>query len=83
MYLEDSMVMYGIYNAETLENLIHTVHYMHNSTTEIKRLFAGQNNEVYAWYINAPNTQEFEIESLLYLRTIKDKYIQMYKELIS
>ena len=47
LHLEDSMVMYGIYNAETLQNLKHTVHYMHNSTTEIERLFAGQNNEAY------------------------------------
>ena len=32
MHLEDYMVMYGIYNAETLENVMHTVHHMHNST---------------------------------------------------
>ena len=33
MHLEDSMVMFGIYNAETLENLLHTVHHMQNTTT--------------------------------------------------
>ena len=33
LHLETSMVMYGIYNAETLENLINTVHYIHNFTT--------------------------------------------------
>ena len=83
IHLEDSMVIYGIYNVETLENLIHTVHHMHNTTTEIERLFAGQISGAYTWYINALNTQEFAIESLLYLRTIKDKYIQMYNEFIS
>ena len=83
MHLEDSVVMYGIYDAETLENLIHTIHHMHNSTTEIERLFAGQINEAYTWYINALNTQEFATESLLYLRTIKDEYIQMYQPFIS
>ena len=77
------MVMYGIYNAETLENLIHTVHHMHDSATEIERIFAGQINEAYTWYINTLNTQQFTIESLLYLRTIKGKYIQMYKEFVS
>ena len=77
------MVMYGIHNAETIEDLIHTVHNMHNSTTEIERLFAGQINEAYTWYINTLNTQEFAIESLLYLSSIKDKYIQRYKEFIS
>ena len=30
IHLEDSMVMYGIYNSETLEKLIDTVHKMHS-----------------------------------------------------
>ena len=42
MYLEDSMVMYGIYNAETLEKLINTVHYIHNITSPNEKLFMGQ-----------------------------------------
>ena len=33
IHLESSMVVYGIYNTEPLENLIHTIHSMHNSTT--------------------------------------------------
>ena len=40
MHLEDSVVMYHIYNAETLD-LTHTAHCMHNSTMEIEKLFAG------------------------------------------
>ena len=83
MHLENCMVMYRVYNAETLENLINTVHSMHNSTTEIERLFAGGPNAVYTWYINTPNTKEYAIDSLLYLRTVRDKYIQMYKEFIT
>ena len=31
--LESSMLMYGIYNAETLERLINTVHNIHNTTS--------------------------------------------------
>ena len=42
MHLEDSMVMYGICNAVTLEQLINTVHYIHNSTSSNEKLFAGQ-----------------------------------------
>ena len=30
MKLENSMLMYGVYNAETGENLIKTVHDIHN-----------------------------------------------------
>ena len=50
------------YNAETLENLINTVHSMYNSTTEIERLFGGELNAAYISYINAPNTQEYTID---------------------
>ena len=67
MHLENSVVMYGVYNAETLENLINTGYSMHNSTTEIERLFAGEFNAAYTWCINTPDTQEYTIDSLLYL----------------
>ena len=42
MQLEHSMLMYGVYNAETLEKLINTVHNIHNTTSLYERLFAGQ-----------------------------------------
>ena len=41
MPLENSMLMYGIYNAERLEKLIMTVHNIHNTTSSHERLFAG------------------------------------------
>ena len=49
MHLENSMVMYGIYNAETLENLINTVNNLQNFTTEIEKLFAGEFSVTYTW----------------------------------
>ena len=39
MKLENSMLMYGIYNAETLEKLINTLHNIHNTTSSHERLF--------------------------------------------
>ena len=33
MHLEDSTDMYGVYNTETLDKLLNTVHIMHNNTT--------------------------------------------------
>ena len=44
MQLENSMLMYSIYNAETLEKLITTVHNIHNTTSSHERLFAGQHS---------------------------------------
>ena len=39
--LDNTMLMYGIYNAETLENLINTVQEIHNVTSSHEKLFAG------------------------------------------
>ena len=42
--LDNTMLMYGIYNAETLEKLINTIHNIHNVTSSHERLFAGEHN---------------------------------------
>ena len=41
-HLEDSMILYGIYNSDTLETLIDTVHRLHNESTWNEKLFAGK-----------------------------------------
>ena len=46
MQLENSKVMYGIYNADTLEQLINTVHHIHNTTSSNERLFAGEESSL-------------------------------------
>ena len=40
--LADSMVLYGIYNSDTLESLIDTVHMLHNQSTWNEKMFAGK-----------------------------------------
>ena len=44
MKLDDTMLMYGIYNAETLEKLIKTVHEIHNAVFSHEKLFAGEHD---------------------------------------
>ena len=41
-HLEDSMIMYGVYNSDTLKDLIDTVHRMQNFTTWNEKTFAGK-----------------------------------------
>ena len=84
MQLEDSMVMYGIYNAETLEQLMNTVHCIHNTTSSNEKLFTGQEGSLtlQSIYANAQGMQHYPVNSLLYLRTVKDKYVPLYKELV-
>ena len=44
MKLDDTMLMNRIYNAETLEKLIKTVHEIHNATSSHEKLFAGKHD---------------------------------------
>ena len=47
MKLDDTMLMYGIYNAEMLEKLIRTIHEIHNTSSH-EKLFAGEHTLHYA-----------------------------------
>ena len=85
MKLDDTMLMYGIYNAETLEKLINTVHEIHNVTSSYEKLFAGEHNPTLfrMLYMDALGIQQYATNSLLFLRIIQDKYISLYRELIT
>ena len=66
--LDNTLLMYGIYNAETLEKLITTVQDIHSVTSSHKRLFAGEHNPALfrLLYMNALGIQQyaFNITSL-------------------
>ena len=83
--LDNTMLMYGIYNAETLEKLINTVQEIHNVTSSHEKLFAGEHNPTLfrLLYMDALGIQQYVINSLLFLRVIQDKYISLYIELIT
>ena len=86
MPLENTLVMYGIYNTETLERLVKTVQVMHSRHSLIENLFTGQTVAAYETYLQmhgARGIQHYMINSMLYLQMIKDKYIEMYNEFIS
>ena len=85
MLLENSMLMNGIDNTETLEKLINTVHNKHNMTSSHERLFAGQHSSITlkSLYAHSLVIYHYSINSLLYLRTIQDKYVMLHRELIS
>ena len=85
MKLDDSMLMYGIYNVETLEKLINTVHEIHNATSSHEKLFAGEHNHSLfrMLYTDALGIHQYATNSLLFLRIIQDKYISLYRELIT
>ena len=85
MKLDDTMLVYGIYNAETLEKLLKTVHDIHNTTSSHEKLFAEEHNHSIfrILYTHSLGLQQYSTNSLLYLRIIHDKYISLYRELIT
>ena len=77
------MVMYGVYNSDTLEDLINTVHKLHNKTTWNERLFAGQIKDWYHWYLTSRGVNQYAINSVLFLTTVREKYAKMYERFLN
>ena len=51
MHLENTLVMYGVYNAEMLERLVKTVNTLHSRQTLYENLFAGRTSAAYEYYL--------------------------------
>ena len=51
-HLEDTMIMYGIYNSDMLTALIRTVQNMQNITTWKEKTFAGKLTLLNQYYLN-------------------------------
>ena len=64
MKLDDTMLMYRIYNAETLEKLINTVQEIHNATSSHEELFVGEHNPTLfrLLYMDALGIQQYAIQ---------------------
>ena len=86
MHLENSLIMYRVYNIETLEKFVKTVHALHSQQSLIEELFTGQKvaaYEIYSQMQNECGVQHYMMNALLYLHTIKEKYIAVYNEFIA
>ena len=61
------------------------MHNIHNTKSSHGRLFAGQQSSltIRSLYANALGVHHYSINSLLYLQTVQDKYIALYRELIT
>ena len=70
MHLENSLIMYGVYNAENLSKLVKNAQVMHSQQTLVEQLFADQQVEAYGIYSKMKETcgvQHYVTNSLLYL----------------
>ena len=82
-HLEDSMIMYGVYNVDILEKLIQMVHKMNNRSVWYEKLYAGHVNKWFEMYLASQGANYYAIHSLLYLQTIQEKYIKMYERFVN
>ena len=82
-HLEDSMVLYGIYKSDTLEVLIDTVTRLHNQSTWNEKLFVGEIEKWYHYYLSARGVSPCVINSLPSLTTAREKYVKMYERFIN
>ena len=81
-HLEGSMIMYGIYNSDILEKLTETVHRMHNTSSWHGKTFVEKLNHWFEWYLHKDGVGHYTINSILFLTTIRKKYVRMYERFI-
>ena len=81
-HLEDSMIMYGVYNSDTLKDLIDTVHRMQNFTTWNEKTFAGKLHDWMELYSRDEGVHNYAINSILFLTTVREKYVRMYERFL-
>ena len=79
-HLEESMIMYSVYNSDTLEDLITTVHTLHYKTIWNEKLFAGQIKDWNHWYLISRNVNQHMINSVLFLTTVREKYVKCMRD---
>ena len=82
-HLEDSMIMHGVYNVDTLEKLIQMVHKMNNRSVWYEKLYVGQASNWFEKYSAGQGINYYALHLLLYLRTIQEKYMKMYERFVN
>ena len=74
--------MYGVYNSDTLKDLIDTVHRMQNFTTWNEKTFAGRLHNWMELYSHNEGVHHYIINSVLFLTTVREKHVKMYERFI-
>ena len=83
-HLEDTMIMYGKYNSDTLMELVKMVHQMQNVTTWKEAIFVSEINEWLKHKLaDTHNEFDYSIDTVLFLTTVKEKYVRMYEKFIN
>ena len=83
-HLEDTMIMYGKYNSDTLMELVKTMHQMQNVTTWKEKIFVSKMNKWLKHKLaDIHNEFDYSIDVILFLTTVKEKYVRIYEKFIT
>ena len=83
-HLEDTMIMYSKYNSDTLMELVNMVHQMQNVTTWKEKIFVIEMNDWLKCNLeNIHSEFDYSMDAVLFLMTIKEKYVRMYEKFIN
>ena len=83
-HLEDTMIMYGKYNSDTLMELLKTVHQMQDVTTWKEKIFVSEMNKWLKHKLaDIHNEFNYSIDAVLFLTTVKEKYVRMYEKFMA
>ena len=83
-HLEDTMIMYGKYSSDTLMELVKTVHQMQKVTTWREKIFVSKMNEWLKHKLaDIHNEFDYSIDTVLFLTTVKEKYVRTYEKFIN
>ena len=83
-HLEDTMIMYGVYNSDTLTDLIDTVQILQMQILLLgmKRLSLENYMTGWRYMLIDEGMCNYAINSVLFLTTIREKYVKMYERFI-
>ena len=81
-HFKNLIIMHGIYNSDTLEQLIQTIYRMYNTTTWNEKIFAGKIHMWFDWYLSKDRIGHYVINSVLFLTTIGEKYVKKYEQFL-
>ena len=83
-HLEDTTIMYGKYNSDTLMDLIDAVHHMQNLTTWKEKMFVGKMTDWVKKELAKPkNEYAYSVDTILFLTTVREKYVRIYERFIA
>ena len=83
-HLEDTIIMYGKYSSDTLIELVNMVHQMQNVTTLKEKIFVSKMNVWLKCKLEDIHSEfDYSMDAVLFLTTIKEKYVRMYEKFIN